>query len=277
MKKIAVFWAAVFLLAVSTRAFAGAWACPKGGSYSRLSANYYYSDKFYADDGDRIAYPFNGDFKDYNLNYYGEYGVTDRLTLIGSIYYKWLKKDDDLLEIKDQGISDVDAALKYNLMENKIGVVSIQGLVKIPSFYDENDPLPLGTGEWAEEVRLLYGRSLYPVLPGYFNLEAGYRWRQEEPDDEFRFLAETGMDFGHDFYGRVKVDGTIGLGSESGSIDLLGNPTASANYDLIKLDVTAGYMVSKQWGLEFSYTPSLWGEWTAAGTTYTLALILITP
>ena len=280
MKKIFGIMIMVSLLLVTftAQATAGAWTRKKGGTYSRLSVNYYYSDKYYVDNSDYISYPYDGDFEDYNLNYYGEYGITDRLSLIGSVYYKMLFKEDDTIDMESKGIGDIDLALKYNLVDHAVlGVLSVQGLVKIPEAYDEDDDLPLGTGQWDGELKLLYGRSLYPLLPGYVNLEAGYRWRNEDPDDEFRFLAEAGMNFGQKWYGRVKLDGTICIESESGDIDAYGNPTATENYDLIKLDVIAGYKFSDRWAVEIAYTPSIYGEWTAKGATYTMALVLETP
>ena len=52
-----------------------------------------------------------------------------------------------------------------------------RGLVKIPETYDEDDDVPLGNGEYEFEGRLLYGKSMWPVIPGYVNLEAAYRKR----------------------------------------------------------------------------------------------------
>lgn len=44
-----------------------------------------------------------------------------------------------------------------------------------------------------------------------------------------------------------------------------------------KLDITVGYIVSPAWGLEASYTPALYGQNTAAGATYSLAVFYKTP
>jgi hypothetical protein len=71
----------------------------------------------------------------------------------------------------------VDLGLRYKLLDNTFGIVSTQALVKIPGPYDRSDPLPLGNGQFDGELRLLYGRSLYPLLPAYGNVEIGYRWR----------------------------------------------------------------------------------------------------
>lgn len=257
----------------SSKCFAGAWTQAKGAVYNKMAVDYYDSEKFYVDDSDRMKYPDHGDFEEYNGNYYGEYGVTDQLTVLGSLYYKYLHKEDDLVDMTTSGVGDVDAAAKHNLMNNNFGVFSVQGLVKIPEFYDKNDAPPLGNGQWDYELRLLYGHSLWPLIPGYCNAEAAYRWRTDKPSDEFRFLAEIGSDFSKSFYGRVKLDGILSMNLKGNAQNIADNPTTSDSYDLIKLDMAAGYHLTKNWSMEFAYTPSIYGQWTAVGATYTAALV----
>jgi len=268
--------ALTFLMLPSAVCWGGAWTQEQRHSYNRLAVNYFYSEKEYLDDSDRAVYENGGSFQDANLNYYFEYGLTDKLTAITSLYYKQLRRDDDTIDVKTYGVGDVDLALKYKVLENVAGVFSAQVLVKVPEFYDEDDTLPLGNGQYDVEFRLLYGRSLYPLIPGYYNLEAGYRWRAEDPADEFRFLVEVGSDLGAGFYGRVKLDGLLGLNNGDETMDQYGNPTITNDFDLVKLDLTCGYQLSEQWGIEAAFTPTVYGQHTAYGQTYTLALVLKT-
>jgi hypothetical protein len=171
----------------------------------------------------------------------------------------------------------VDLGLRCKLLDSdRIGVVSSQLLVKIPGAYDSRDPLPLGNGQFDTEARLLYGRSLYPLLPGYGNVEIGYRWRAEAPSDEIRYLVEFGLDITRDFYTRAKLDGTISVNNGK-KRDSGGNPTTTNNFDLGKLDLTVGYKAAPNWGVEVSYVPTIYGQNTAAGATYSLAVYYKTP
>jgi len=251
----------------SEKVFAGAWTQEKGKSYHRAAANYYYADEEYDMDGDSRAMAFNGEFTDFNLNYYLEYGILDELTVIGSVYYKMIEREDDFFKYETDGIGDMDLGLRYRLHNSNIGIFSVQGLVKIPEFYDEDDALPLGNGQYDYELRILYGRSLWPVIPGYMNLEAGYRWRAKAPSDEFRYLVEIGSEFGKNFYGRAKLDALVSMDNADNVTDDFGNPTSTLEYDLAKLDLTLGYHITTQWGLELGYTPAVWGEKTAKGAT----------
>lgn len=255
-----------------SQTFAGAWTQQSGSSYNRLTLNYYSADHNFDNDGDRKEMSANGKFTDINLNYYVEYGITDSLTVIGSAYYKQIKHDDDNIEIKTYGIGDVDLGLKYRLLNLPSGALAVQGLVKIPELYDENDTMPLGNGQYDYEMRLLFGQSLAYLFPGYFNVEFGYRWRAEAPSDEYRYLVEVGSDLTEKTYFRVKLDGLISANNGDSAVSISGNPTMTTEYDLLKLDVAFGYRIDDAWGWEAVYTPALSGENTAVGATYALAL-----
>lgn len=266
----------LLLGASATVSFAGAWTAPKNTFYEKLAFNFYYSNETFDKSGNRADTANNGRFTDYNISNYFEYGLTDDLTVINALAYKWLENDDDLRRTKGYGLGDVDLGLRYKLLDNTFGIFSTQALVKIPGPYDQSDPLPLGNGQFDGEFRLLYGRSLYPLLPAYANVEIGYRWRLGDPSDELRYLVEFGVDVSKELYGRLKLDGiySIDNGNKFGDD---GNPTTTNNFDLGKLDITVGYKVTPAWGLEASYTPALYGQNTAAGATYSLALFYKTP
>jgi hypothetical protein len=161
--------------------------------------------------------------------------------------------------------------MRYRILEEPV-VFSVQGLVKIPAGYDKNIALPLGNGQVDVEVRLLIGKSLWP-LPMYLGLEAGYRYRADEPSDEYKYLLEVGGSVTDSFGLRAKLDGTASVKNADKVTDVSGNPVASLEYDLGKLELTAGYSFTKQWTGEFTYTPNIYGKNTAAGSTLSLAVI----
>ncbi len=259
------------IILTAVQSLAGAWTMPAGTFYDRFTFNFYYAGKNFNESGNRENMPFNGDFTDINLNNYLEYGITDRFTLINSMYFKHIEREDDYRAEKTYGIGDIDLGVRAKLAEGSLGILSLQGLVKIPAAYDRHDSLPLGNGQYDLEWRLLYGRSLWPLIPGYYNFELGYRVRFEAPADEFRYLLEIGSDFTDNIYGRVKLDGIKSM-NNGNSTDSSDNPTTTNNFDLGKLDVTLGYKLTKALKLEAGYTPALYGWHTSAGSTYSLSL-----
>ncbi|WP_298039647.1 hypothetical protein [uncultured Desulfuromonas sp.] len=236
--------------------------------------NYYFADEEFDADGEDKALDFEGDFTEVNVNYYVEYGVTDRLTAIASIYYKDIEQEDALIVKESNGIGDIDLGLKYRLLGWSGGAVAAQGLVKVPEAYDEAPEggrgVPLGNGQYDAEFRLLYGQSLWTLFPGYCGFELGYRWRDEAPADELRYLVEVGGDFTKSLYGRAKLDGIKGMDNGEGGASI--NRSNPNQFDLIKLDLALGYKMTPRWGVEAVYAPAISGETTLDGTTYSLAL-----
>ncbi len=262
----------IFSLFTISNLYGGAWTMPKGKLYTRIAYNYYYSNKEFASGGGKKHMDFHGRYRDYNFSFYAEYGITNKLTILTSFEYKQIKKEDKYIKMSTNGIGDIDLGLKLNIFKGPKGVISIQGLVKIPKAYDKNDYLPLGNGQFDYELRTLFGLSLWPKIPGYLNLEFGYRWRTEAPADELRYLVEFGTDITKKFYTRIKLAGIKGLGNGKEQKDILGNPTLSYNYDLGKLDITFGYKLTNKTSLEIECTPEIYGKNTSAGTTYTIAI-----
>ena len=265
IKKV-IFMAVMAEAMFANYCFAGAWTLPEGKLYDKASINYYTADP---------------SFTDANLGNYIEYGITDSISIINSIYYKQIKNQysstvagiTTTTTSATHGIADVEIGLKHKLSEGANGVFSHQAMVKIPGDYDKNGALPLGNGQVDLEYRVLYGASLGHLLAGgYANFEAGYRYRAEAPSDEFRYLAEIGADITERLYVRVKLDGIASMGNADNRVTASGNPTTGYQYDLQKLDTALGYKLTDEWGLEFGYTPTVHARNTAKGTTYSLGL-----
>ncbi len=259
--------AAVTAFAMPTQALAGAWTAKKGAIYSKAAINYFETSSRFGEE--------NGfeRFRDINFSYYLEYGIEDNLTFFTSTAVKDIRNVANGQTTDNFGIGDVDLGLRYNLV-NEPFVFSVQGLFKAPFLYSEDADLPLGNGQIDVEGRALLGKSLGKL--GYFGLEAGYRFRADDPVDEFRYLIEYGIDLTDQAYFRTKLDGTIGLGDvDQDVIDLanLANPSLPLAFDLGKLEYTVGYKLSDRWSMELSGTTNVYGNNTLTGTTVQFAIV----
>lgn len=299
--------AGVMMVAMaSSTVWAGAWTMPAGKLYTRMAYSEYEAQRYFYNDGTTKAYAPNDvyknkrrdfDYDEQTWSFYSEYGLMEGLTLIGSIDYKeteWTYQstgrsivDGEMVTFdsgvdktaKASGVSDLKIGLRYRLLATDSGALSLQALYKTGEFYDEKDQnlatdIQLGDGQDDVEVRLQFGQSTYPLFPGYFNVEAGYKWRTQEYSDQFVYLLEAGMDLGKLFYVRTKFDGTDSIGNgddgPTGSFTEIGsNPYES---DLGKLEVTAGYKLTSRFALEASYFNELYGESTTKGETVSIAL-----
>jgi len=257
------------ILLLPSDALAGAWTAKKGAVYAKGAVNYFSTRSRFGDDN---VGGFER-FRDVNFTYYTEYGIEDNLTFFASAAVKDLRNTANGQTTDNFGVGDVDLGLRYNFF-NEPFVFSVQGLFKAPFLYDEDADLPLGNGQIDVEGRALIGKSLGEL--GYFGLEAGYRFRAEDPVDEFRYLIEYGVDLTNSTYFRTKLDGTIGLGDvDNTEIDIanLANPSLPLAFDLGKLEYTLGYKVNKRWSVEVTGTTNLYGNNTLSGTNIQFAIV----
>ncbi len=260
-------------------ALAGAWTAKKGEVYLKLSANEFNSSSNFTVTGD-VFDPFAdfddrySKFRDRNLQLYIEVGLLDKLTFVGSVTYKELQQRTKLPNLEvgadNSGLADMDLGLRYRLTEGP-NVLALALTVKLPWLYESDDNFfELGNGQEDFDVRLLYGRSLGKGF--YGGLEAAYRFRTEEPSDEYRYLAELGWSHKR-FYTRTKLEGIFAV-DDFENVSTFGNPLLNPRYDLTSWLLTAGVSLSERWHLEYTYTDTISGKNTANGDNSQIGVVL---
>ncbi|RJQ50594.1 MAG: hypothetical protein C4526_11625 [Nitrospiraceae bacterium] len=204
----------VFLLAAlcifsSNNAFA-AWTQAKGHSYNQLGFSYYKTTEKFTTlhrDASGTLETTSGSiikedqekFTSKKISYYGEYGITDKVTLVLSVPYDWQRSNDTLRFAEERGpsgVGDINLGLRYQLVPNLFGsgvLMSAQGEVKIPEAYKFGHPLlnlSQGDGQYDTSFALKFGRGL---PKGYLWLDVGYKYRFEndkfeeyKPSDQFK-------------------------------------------------------------------------------------------
>lgn len=256
---------------VPAAATAGPWTNAQGKIYNKPAVNYFTGGSLFGTTQQGFE-----NFEDINFTFYNETGITDDLSFIFSIPVKQISRSDRdaggvLLTNRTTGVGDIDIGLRYNLSKGPL-VVAVQGIFKAPYAYSTSTALPLGNGQEDFEGRIQLGRSLKKA--GYVVAEAGYRYRAGAPSDEFRYLVEYGVDLSKSVYVRSKLDGLLSIRNETRGVTAGGNPTLPLAFDLAKLELTAGYKLTKKLAVEFTGTPNVYGNNTLTGTNFQLALVL---
>jgi len=254
------------------QAHAGAWTAKQGDNYLKGAVNYFETS--------RVFGPENGfeNFRNTNFNVYWEHGVRDDLTFFATGSLTDLENRTDGVETSGSGVGDIDLGLKYRLIDGPV-IVSVQGLFKAPYLYDEDSELPLGNGQEDFEGKLLFGKSFGEL--GYGGLEVGYRVRTEAPVDEFRYLVEYGFDLNDKTYLRTKLDGIHAATSTDIGDDITIpltedaalNPQQPLEFDLGRLEYTAGYKFSNGFAAEITGTTAVYGDNTLKGTNIQFAIV----
>lgn len=202
---------------ISGEAFS-AWTQPKGHSYNQLTLSYYRTVERWTtlgkdasgeviDDNVGVYKEDSEEFNSTKITYYGEFGVTDKLTAIISGGWDWQRSNDtQKFENQDgpSGIGDIRVGLRRGLVDNLFGtgiLMSTQVDVKIPEAYEYENPvefLSLGDGQYDLKVALLFGRGF---TKGYAWLNTAYvrRFENDEfdpitfkPSDQFKLAIGGG-------------------------------------------------------------------------------------
>jgi len=254
-------------------AAAGAWTLPEHGHYHKVSLSAFASDTEFDAEGEPQPFQFDGEYSDETLTYYGEFWLRDDLTLIASVPFKRIRYENFLERGTTQGLFDIELGARWRFVERPV-VVSLQCLTKLPGVYDEDDRLPLGNGQADVELRVLLGHA-----PGrgrvYYGVEAAYRYRAEEPSDEWRWLLEVGGAIARRVYARAKLDGIESANNADDVQDVFGNPVATLSAEVVRLETTLGLRLGPRWSGEATWAPILDGRSTADGTTVFLAGVYV--
>ncbi len=195
-----------------------AWTQAKGHSYNQLTLSYYKTVEKVTTlehDADDIVIGYDSDphkidsdkFTKTSLTYYGEYGITDKITGIVSGAFSWIRSTDVLKEEEPtpSGIGDITLGLRHKITDNiaNSGVLSsVEISVKIPEAYEYENPAihqNLDEGKYDTTFKIKFGKGFNW---GYSVLDIAYVYRFEndqlgdditfKPSDQFKISLSGG-------------------------------------------------------------------------------------
>lgn len=259
----------------------------------KLSGTYLYSEKEFDHLGDEVDIRAGDElitetsYRDIGFAGYVEYGLTDRLTIVGTLPFKILtsKRTElgtfggptEAVEVVTGGLSDLNLSARYPLVKGPLPV-AVQAGAKVPLGYDRtpgDEGAPLGSGKIDVEAHLLAGASLYP-FPGYLTGGAGYRLRGGNLSDQFVFSLEGGVTFPR-FQVKAAIDGTYSADAPPELVDPAGGQTSSitriTDQDILKISPGVSFAVGRGAYLTAEAYYIVAGKNTVAGTTYSIGLV----
>ncbi len=221
----------IFIITTFSIGLAGGWPQPKGNGFFKLDFTAIHARKLYGADGS--IFNLNGagtQLGYYNTSFYGEYGITNRLTVVSYVPFFVRNKVNEGIgaitgEILQPGLSnnsigDIDLGLRYGLFSK--GGVSIAALLflGLPTGDATNENLLFtGDGEFNQLLRLEAGVG---AAKWYATGYVGFNNRTNNFSDEFRYEIE----FGHKFLNNQLIAGVKLAGIKSFNN---GDPTNGGN------------------------------------------------
>lgn len=243
----------VFVMAGSSDAWASPWTLPKDElSFSAVYDFQTASDE-YRYDGARQEFPLQGRFYGNTLSMGARYGFTDRLELELDAQFKHVAylsdpviiglpgETADLQQARDSilnftqaemGLGDVFIAARYNLARNRVGSITSETRIKLPTGYKApgetfrggtpdddgiDDDVTLGDGQMDVEQSLLFG--VYSAATRTFGRAGvGVRLRMGAPGHQAIGDAKVGQYIGENLmvFGGVRGAFTVVEGDSLG-------------------------------------------------------------
>lgn len=249
---------------------AGAWVGAKGTGYSKLGFATYNAESYKGNN------PTFVDFQSTGTSLYAEYGLGNNFAIYGSLLHQsYDQRDTALGENSASGFGDADIGIRYQWQADPV-VISTSFLVKTPVLYSAGDGL--GNNQTDYEARVLIGKSLKEY--GYFGAEVGYRLREGDPSDEYRYLLEYGFSANKNLYFRTKLDGILSANNSDSVPINSGNLSNPFEFDSGKLELTTGWNFDKNntfkgYGIEFTYSREIYGDNILQGNRFEIGLTKI--
>lgn len=189
----------ILVIGDTSSALAGPWPQRKGQGFYKLGFSHVRANTYIEPNGNRIEIPT---LADYTASLYGEYGLSDRLTVVAYIpFFQRLTLNRQVGRetgnvffdgAETTRMADSDIGLRFGLFQRG-GTVGSIGITAGLPLGDTGHPngLYTGDGEFNQHLSLGIGHSFYPI-PAYVAVQAGYNHRTRGFSDEARFEAEAG-------------------------------------------------------------------------------------
>lgn len=279
------FLATVLFLAFAANlssVYADGWTQRKGHGYYKLSFRYVSATSFYEPNGTQIDIPT---LRDYTVSFYGEYGLTDRLSLFGYVpFFERITLNEQVgresgfvfFEGDDiTNVADPDIGVRYGLIQGGSTVLSASLRFGVPLGQDEQpNGLLTGDGELNQWAALEVGHSFWPI-PAYAIATAGFNNRVNGFSDEFIYSLEGGYTFGSAVTVIGRLRGVESLKNGDDRIRGGSNGLYANNQRYLAIGAEMIYTSPQSYGISFTLDGAAFGENVLAAPAFTLGVFLI--
>lgn len=262
----------------------GPWPQQKGKGYFKLSESWIVFDQYFTNTG--LLEP-NVKTSIFNTNFYGEYGITDKLSgIVNGPLFTRNFIDDKISPTTGNvivpceainALGDIDLGLKYGVkvsgMEIPVAATLILGLPTGNASAGAQGNLQTGDGEFNQMIQIDAGAgfNLTPKINSYFSTFIGFNNRTNGYSEEFRYGLESGLGFmDRKLWVVARIVGVESL--KNGDAVETGKSTSiySNNTEYTSFSFEAAYYIAKRIGFSASYAGAFRGENIAAAPTYSI-------
>lgn len=274
-------------LLLITQATFAQWSKGKGKGYYKLSAWYLSTDQHYTDTG---AIDPNVTRTQFNLNFYGEYGVSDRWDVIAYVpFFARATQNNifsgttgDLIQEGEEinAFGDIDLGLNYNFFKKGNWSASAKLIFGLPTGEDaggSDGSYQTGDGEFNQYLSGLLGYSTsLNGIPFFAKAYLGYNNRSQNFSDEIRFGLESGVNLFNKklwLIGRLDAVESTFNGSLNAQNAAQGSIFAN-NVEFVGIAAEASYYITDKLGVSLGFGSAVSGRIIAANPSVTGGIFL---
>jgi hypothetical protein len=227
-------------LAAPSAAYAGAWTLPQGQGQIIQTLSGWLGWGSPAPDGGRED--------KVETQTYVQYGLTDRLTIIGELSAERyaLSAPKDVYA----GLDTTGAGLRARIWSNDAWTFALEATAFYGGATDASRPAQAGGAGPAADARALLGHNLTLYgFPAFIDAEAGYRVRTEGPPSEWRADLTLGVDWTPRAQILLQTFNTISQGPGTG-----GFPAWEAH----KGELSLVYALDDKWAVQVGGFGTIW-------------------
>ena len=283
MKKFS--FSVLLLCFFSTSWAGGPWPQLKGKGYFKLSAWWLKYDQHYTDAGRIDPNITTGIF---NTSFYGEYGLTDRLTT--QLYFPFFSRNymnnvisgtTGELITKGEAINslgDTDIGIKYALTQpgSKIPIAAslILGLPLGKDVGGTEENLQTGDGEFNQLFQVHAGTGFtIGQSSAYASLLAGFNNRTNNFSDEWRYGIEGGVAlFDQKLWTIFRLNGVESLKNGATAASITSTSIFANNTEYTSYAIELAYYLTTNLGISATYASAFRGEIIAAAPSYSFGI-----
>jgi len=189
----------LLMLLLAQPAFADGWPQRRGHGYYKIGFRMLRASHYYEPNGNRIGIATLGD---YTVSFYGEYGITDRITALAYLpFFERITVNEQIGRNSGfvftegdavNGLADPILGARIGLAQFGATVVSASLRLGLPlGNSTQPNGLVTGDGELNQLVSLEVGHSFYPK-PAYATASVGFNQRTKGFSDEIAYSLEAG-------------------------------------------------------------------------------------
>jgi hypothetical protein len=202
---------------LSNSAYAGAYTLPPGEAKVFVSGLITDGERYFDTTGRRQA---RGRYTKYDTPVFVEYGFREGVTLFGSTGLQKISAEDGGRHER-YGLGRSEVGARIRLLNEGPWIASAQSSVVVAGARAKEGVAAIGETDDQVDVRGQLQRSFEVLeMPGFADVEAGYRWRTKAPADEVRLDATVGLRVAPRWLALVHSFNTIGAGRWSGRYPL---------------------------------------------------------